>query len=36
MGREEFEKSKADVLAILGETIGLSKKELEDKGKEVG
>jgi len=36
MSREEFEKSKADVLAVLGETIGLSKKELEDKGKEVG
>lgn len=33
MGREEFEKSKADVLAILSETIGVSRKQLEQEGR---
>jgi hypothetical protein len=33
MTREEFEKSKADVLAILSETIGVSRKQLEQEGR---
>jgi hypothetical protein len=32
MTRTEFEKSKADVLAILAETIGVSTKQLTQEG----
>jgi len=33
MTRTEFEKSKADVLAILSETIGVTQKQLETEGR---
>jgi hypothetical protein len=33
MTREEFEKSKRDVLAILSETIGVTSKQLETEGR---
>lgn len=33
MGKEDFERSKADVLALLADTIGVTKKQLETQGK---